>query len=242
MTEVKEVKKELKDYKFNIDLMQKAGLFFGHKTSSTHPRMKKYISGIKNNVHIIDLEKTAEEMRKAMNFIAGKMSEGKTLLLVGTKIQTKKLVKDMGKEIGIPYISERWLGGTFTNFDTIKKRISYFKTLEAKKVSGELEKYTKKERAKMDKELKDLETKFGGIKNMEKLPDLIFVLDMKKDILAIKEAKMRRISVVAIADTNMDPDQADYVIPANDDAILSIKYILEQLKEVILANFPKLEK
>jgi len=134
----------------------------------------------------------------------------------------------------LPYVAERWLGGTFTNFEVIKKRIEYFKDLEKKKTEGELEKYPKTEKAKIDRQLRNLELKFGGIKNLEKLPDAIFVLDMKKDAAAVKEAKMKGIKVIGIADTNVDPTLADFPIPANDDAISSVKYILDKVKEVIL--------
>lgn len=176
MTEIKEEIKE-KDGEFGISLdeMTKAGLYFGHKASKIHPKMKPYISGIKNDIHMIDLDKTAKGLEEALAFVKKTIENGKIILLVGTKIQTKKMVEEFGREMGVPYVSARWLGGTFTNFDTIKKRVFYFKDLEKKKQIGELEKYTKKERAKMDKELRDLETKIGGIKNMEKL--LFFSID-----------------------------------------------------------------
>ena len=235
MAENKEI---INNYGVNLEEMQKAGLFFGHRQSATHPKMKPFISGSKNNVHMIDLEKSAQILNEALSFVEKIIKENKVLLLIGTKIQTKKLVKETATELGLPYISERWLGGTFTNFGTIKKRINYFKDMENKKATGELEKYTKLERIRIDKELKDLEIKFGGIKNMEKLPDAIFVFDMRKDSLAIKEAKDKGVSVIALADTNVDPSPADFAIPANDDAISSIKYILERLKEVVLKNKP----
>ena len=161
------------------------------------------------------------------------MNEGKILMLIGTKIQAKSLVKKMAEDLDLPYVSERWLGGTFTNFKVIKQRIDYFKDLKEKRDKKEFEKYTKKERIKIDQELEDLEMKFGGIKSLEKIPDAIFVLDMKKDGVAAKEARMKGIKVVGIADTNVDPTLADYPIPANDDAISSIKYILDKVKEVI---------
>lgn len=228
----KEVKKQ--DFKLNQDDMVEAGLHFGHRTSRVHPKMKPYIFGIRNTVHLIDLEKTVEKFKQALEFIKEIVSENKTLLLIGTKVQIKELAKDFAKECDLPYITERWLGGTFTNYKTLKQRIEYFKELEEKKKKGELEKYTKKERAKMDKELSDLETKFGGIKDMQGLPDAIFVLDMKKDALAVKEARMKGVKVISIADTNVDPSLADYPIPANDDAISSVKYILEKVKDVII--------
>jgi small subunit ribosomal protein S2 len=222
------------EFKLDPEEMVQAGLHFGHRTSRVYPKMKPYIYGVRNTVHIIDLEKTVEKFREALKFIQELISENKILLLVGTKIQTKDLVESIAKECNLPYINERWLGGTFTNFETIKKRIEYFKDLEKKKAEGELEKYTKKERAKIDQELRGLRLKFGGIKNLERLPDAIFVLDMKKDALAIKEARAKGVKVIGVADTNVDPTLADYPIPANDDAISSIKYILEKVKEVIL--------
>ncbi len=233
-------KKEVKevDFGLNTEEMARAGLHFGHRTSRVHPQMMPYISGIRNTVHIIDLEKTKERFEEALKFIQELIAENKILLLVGTKIQHKESVKDVAKECGLPYVIERWLGGTFTNFETIKKRIEYFNELEKKKAEGGLEKYTKKERAKIDQELKDLEIKFWGIKNLERLPDILFVLDMKKDSLAVKEAKRKGVKIIGISDTNCDPTLVDYPIPANDDAISSIKYILEKVKEVILSQKP----
>jgi len=236
----KEIKKE--DFKLKPEEMAEAGLHFGHRTSRVHPKMKPYIFGNRNTVHLIDLEKTAEKFKQALEFIKEIIFENKTLLLIGTKVQIKDIAKDFAIECGLPYITERWLGGTFTNYKTLKQRIEYFKELEEKKKKGELEKYTKKEKAKINKELSDLETKFGGIKNMQGLPDAIFVLDMKKDALAVKEANMKGVKIIAIADTNVDPSLADYPIPANDDAISSVKYILEKVKDVIIKAKLKVRK
>ena len=233
--------KEKKDFDINLDEMAKAGLHFGHRVSRIYPKMKPYIFGVRNTVHIIDLEKTAEKFKEALNFIKKLISENKTLLLVDTKIQIKDLAREIAKECDLPYITERWLGGTLTNFKIIKKRIDYFEELKEKKNKGELEKYTKKERLKIDRELKNLENKFGGIKNMAQLPDAIFVLDMKKDNLAIKEARGKGVTIIGIADTNVDPTLADYPIPANDDAISSVKYILEKVKEVIISQKSKVK-
>jgi len=224
---------KLGDFNINPEEMAQLGVHFGHRTSRIHPKMAPFLYGIRNSVHIIDLEKTKEKFKEALKFIQELISENKILLLVGTKIQAKELIKNVATECGLPYVNERWLGGTFTNFETIKNRIEYFKDLEKKKAGGELEKYTKKERAKIDQELKDFEFKFGGIKNLERLPDAIFVLDMKKDDLAVKEARMKGIKVIGISDTNCDPTLADFPIPANDDAISSLKYILEKVKEAI---------
>jgi small subunit ribosomal protein S2 len=227
------------DFNISPEDMAKAGLHFGHRTSRVHPKMKPYLFGVRNGVHIIDLEKTAEKLKEALSFIQQLISEEKALLLIGTKVQVKDLVKSTAEECGLPYVSERWLGGTFTNFETIKKRIDYFKEMARKKAEGDLEKYTKKERLEMDKELRELETKVGGIKELTKLPDAIFVLDMIKDKLAIKEAEKKGITIIALSDTSSDPTLVDYAIPANDDAISSVKYILDKVKEVVLAAKPK---
>jgi len=225
-----------KENEFKIDLeeMAKTGMHFGHQTFRSHPKMAPYFAGIKNEIHILDLEKTAEKLREALKFIQEIISQGKILLLIGTKVQVRDLVKNLAKELNLPYVSERWLGGTFTNFETVLKRLEHFKDLEKKKAQGELEKYTKKERLIFEQELKELEMKFGGIKELNKLPYAIFVLDMKKDELAILEAKKKGVKIIGICHTNVDPTLANYPIPANDDSTPSVKYILEKLKETIL--------
>ena len=222
------------DFGISAEEMVKAGLHFGHKSSKIHPKMEPYLYGVRNGIHIIDLEKTKEKLGEALKFIKELISENKVLLVVGTKVQAKKLVEDFAKECGLLYVSERWLGGTFTNFGVIKKRINHFKDLEDKKTKGELEKYTKKERGKIDLELRGFERKFGGIRDMEKLPDAVFVLSIEKDNLVIKEAREKNVKVIAVSDSNTDPTVADYPIPANDDALSSTRYILDKTKEVIL--------
>lgn len=218
----------------NIEDMARAGLNFGHTVSRLHPKMKSYVAGIKNNVHIIDLEKTASEFERALKFISNLVSQGKTILFVGTKVQIKELLKSTAESCGMPYVKDRWLGGTFTNFETISKRVQYFKDLESKKAHGDFEKYTKKERMNFDKELELLKNKFEGIKNMSKLPEAVLILDLKKDDTCAREAKRKGIKIVGIVDTNIDPTLADYPIPANDDAISSVKYILDKIREAIL--------
>jgi len=229
-------KEELKKGEFSLDPeeMLKAGLHFGHRTSKLHPKMKPYIFGVRNTVHIINLEKTAEKLKEALEFIRKLLKEKKTLLFVGTKIQHRELTETIAKECDLPYITERWLGGTLTNFKVMRKRIEYLKEIEEKKKSKDFEKYTKKEKMRIEKELRALEIKFKGIENLTELPDAIFVCDMEKDSLAVKEARMKGIPVIGICDTNVDPTLADFPIPANDDAISSVKYILEKVKEVIL--------
>ncbi|MFH1582489.1 MAG: 30S ribosomal protein S2 [bacterium] len=237
-----EAKTKKSKIKLDPEEMMEAGLHFGHKTSKIHPKIKPYLYGVRNGIYIFDLEKTSEKLNEALDFINNLISEGKTMVLIGTKVQIKSLVGETGREINIPYINDRWLGGTITNFGMIKKSIEHFKELEEKKKTGELAKYTKKERAEFDKKIESLEMKFGGIKELTTIPDAIFVLDMKKDLSAVKEAKLKGISVIGLADTNIDPSLADYPIPANDDAITSVKYILEKLKEVVLRAKPKEKK
>lgn len=225
-----------KDFKIDVEEMAQAGVHFGHKTSNIHPKMEPYLFGARSGIHIIDLDKTKEKLEEALKFISDIVSDGKTLLLVGTKVQIKDLVKKTAEECTLPYVSERWLGGTFTNFSSISKRIEHYKELERKKKEGELEKYTKKEKAKLDKELERLTVKFEGIRNLSGTPEAIFVCDMRKDQLALSEAKAKGVKIIALADTNVDPAQADYVIPANDDALSSVAYILGKVKEVVLKN------
>ncbi len=224
--------------KFGIDLkkMMAAGVHLGHQTSRLHPRMEGFVVGIRNTVHVIDLEKTAALLENALKFISEMIKNKETLLLVGTKIPLKDFVRQTAEDCKLPYVTERWLGGTFTNFEGISKRIKYFKELEDKKETGALVKYTKKERIKIEKELENLSRKFEGIKNIEKLPEAVFICDISKDKLALQEAKIKGIKTVAIVDTNADPSLVDYPIPANDDAIPSVLYILEKVKEVILKS------
>jgi small subunit ribosomal protein S2 len=216
-----------------IEEMGKAGLHFGHRVSFVHPKMKSYIFGVRNDIHIIDLQKTIEKLNEVVDFLKQSISEGKLIMVVCTKPPFKEVVESFAKELGFPYVTERWLGGTFTNFDNIRKRVDYYVSLLKKKEMGEFEKYTKKEKARIDLKIKKLSKKFDGIVNLQRLPDIVFVLDMKKDKLAINEAKKKGIKVVAIADTNVNPDVADYFIPANDDAISSVKYILDKIKGAI---------
>jgi len=231
---------EIEDIKLDIEEMANAGLHLGHARSKFHPKMTPYVFGVRNGVHIIDLEKTKEKLKEALKFIQQLVAENKILLIVGTRFQIKDLVKEFAKEFGFPYVTERWIGGTFTNFQVIRKRCEYLKELEQKLQNQELmEKYTKKERKEMEKKLQKLETKFGGIKNLERLPDAVFVIDMKKDELAVKEARRKGVKIIAISDTDSDPTLVDYPIPANNDAISSVKYILEKVKEAIIIQKSK---
>jgi len=225
-----------KDIKLSVEDMAQAGVNFGHKVSKLHPKMKQYVSGIKNNVHLFDLEKTEKEFDKALKFISKTIADGKTMVFVGTKAQLKAIVQKTAEDCGLPYVTERWLGGTFTNFETIQKRVAYFKDLEAKRASGGLDKYTKKERLDFDKELVILKTKFEGVRNMAKLPDVVFIAGIDRDITAAREAKKKGIKIVAIVDTNVNPDIVDYIIPANDDSMGAVQYVLDRVKECIIES------
>lgn len=227
------VKTKKSEFGIDVEEMMEVGVHLGHRISKLHPKMQENIMGVRNTVHIIDLEKTVKQLTEALKFISEVCKQKGNLLLVGTKIPLKNLVKKIAEDCNLSYVAERWLGGTFTNFKVVQERIKYFKELEKKKKQGELEKYTKKERMKIEKELEDLSQKFGGIKDMEKIPEAVFICDINRDKLALKESKMKGVKVVAIVDTNADPSLVDYPIAANDDAISAVKYILEKVAEVI---------
>ena len=219
---------------FNLEEMAGAGLHFGHRTSKTHPKMKPYVASVRNTIHLINLEKTREKLQEAFGAVCDLVASGKVVLLVGTKVQAKGAVRELAEATGLPYVTERWIGGLLTNFETISKRIAYLKELEEKKQSEEFQKYTKWEQLQMEEEIERLEEKFGGVKTLERLPDAMFLFDLDKNQLAQKEAKLKGMKVFALCDTDLDPTSIDYAIPANDDAASSIKYIAEKLKEAIL--------
>ncbi|MBM4177412.1 30S ribosomal protein S2 [Candidatus Gribaldobacteria bacterium] len=220
--------------KIKIEEMQSAGLHLGHKTSKLNPKVGIFVAGIKNTVHVFDLEKTGEFLEKALSFVKSAGKEKKTFLFVSTKPPLKRLVRELSIELNMPFVVERWLGGTLTNFNVIAKRAQYFKDLEQKKEKGEFEKYTKKERIKKEKDLQSMKLKFEGLKNIEKLPDIIFIADIIKDKLALKEAFENKIKTIAIVDSNADPSLVDFPIPANDDSISSVNYILTKIKAAYL--------
>lgn len=221
------------DFNLEIEEMARAGLHFGHRTFKLHPKMEPYIYGVKNTVHLFDLEKTKEKLEQAMVFIQEQIKQGKKLLLVSTQAQHREPIEAMARELGLAYVTERWLGGTLTNFSVMKKRIDYLKELEQKKNSSDFEKYTKKEQADLEKEINDLGRKFGGVRDLMNLPDLVFACSLRSDELAVKEAKMKQIPVIGVTDSNTDPEMVDYPIPANDDASSSMKYILEKVAKAI---------
>lgn len=213
-----------------------AGVHFGHQTRSWNPRMAKYIFTARNGVHIIDLEKTVVEVEKAYAFVRDTIKEnnGKTILFVGTKKQAQEAVKAEAERCGMFYVNERWLGGLLTNWKTIKTRIDRLKSINAKEASGELSILTKKEAAQLIKERDLLERNLGGIKNMVRLPDIIFIIDIEKEHLAVEEARKLHIPIVALVDTKCNPDLVDYVIPGNDDAIRAVKLITSTIASAVI--------
>jgi small subunit ribosomal protein S2 len=218
----------------NMKQLLEAGVHFGHQTRRWNPKMKPYIFGARNGIHIIDLQKTVRLFRIAYDFIVRTVSDGYPLLFVGTKKQGHESVVEESERCGMFHVVNRWLGGTLTNFQTIKKSIARLKELEQMKEDGSINRYTKKEILKMDKELFKLERNLGGIKNMDELPGAVFVVDPKREKIAVREARKLGIPVIAIADSNCDPDDIDFIIPGNDDAIRAIRLICSKVADAAI--------
>ena len=211
-----------------------AGVHFGHQTRRWDPRMAEYIFQARNGIHIIDLQKASKKIDEAYEFIKEQVEEGKTVLFVGTKKQAQDCMKDAAIKSGMYYVNQRWLGGMLTNFDTIQKRIQRLKDLEKMEEDGTFDVLPKKEVILLKKEMEKLEKNLGGIKEMDKLPGVIFLVDPKKEKIAIAEAKKLGIPVVATVDTNCDPDEVDFPIPANDDAIRAVKLLAGKMADAVL--------
>jgi len=218
----------------SIEEMLKAGMHFGHRTSKWHPKMEPFIFGSRKGIHIVDLRKTQVLLAEALEYLKKQASEGKSILLVGTKMQVKNTLKKVATEVEMPYVSERWLGGFLTNFAVIRSLVKKFKDLVEKRSAGKLDKYTKKERLNFDREITKLETSVGGLVSLTKTPDIIFIWDIKKEKTAFTEAVKKKIPVVAVCDTNVNPAGVKYIIPTNDDATKGIKLVMELVKEAIL--------
>ena len=211
-----------------------AGVHFGHQTRRWDPRMAEYIFQARNGIHIIDLQKTSKKIDEAYAFIKEQVEEGKTVLFVGTKKQAQECMKEAAIKSGMYYVDQRWLGGMLTNFDTIQKRIQRLKDLEKMEQDGTFDVLPKKEVILLKKEMEKLEKNLGGIKEMDKLPGVIFLVDPKKERIAILEAKKLNIPVVGIVDTNCNPEDLDYPIPGNDDAIRAVKLIADVMANAII--------
>ncbi len=206
------------------ELLQ-SGAHFGHRTERWHPKMAQYIHGARGGVHIIDLIQTEDLLEEAEKFVRQLTAQGKAVLFVATKRQAKAIVTEAAKSADMPYVTHRWLGGMMTNWETISKRIRHLKKLESAREDGSLERMTKKERLLIDNEIEKLTKVFLGVKELEGTPGAIFVVDVMREETAIKEAKTLKIPVIAMADTNANPESVDYIIPANDDAIRSIQLV-----------------
>ena len=211
-----------------------AGVHFGHQTRRWDPRMAEYIFQARNGIHIIDLQKTSKKLDEAYAFIKEQAEEGKTILFVGTKKQAQECVKEAAEKSGMFYVNERWLGGTLTNFKTIRKRIERLAELEKMQEDGTFDVLPKKEVILLKKEMDKLEKNLGGIKEMTQIPDVIFVVDPKKEHIAVQEARKLNIPLVGLVDTNCDPNDVDYVIPGNDDAIRAVKLVTDVLANAVI--------
>lgn len=211
----------------NLVEMLQAGAHFGHQTSKWHPKMKKYIFGSRDGIHIINLEETQKALDEALGFMKRIAARGGVVLFVGTKKQAAPIVETAAKSCGMPYVSKRWLGGTLTNFASVAQQIRKFKEMKRKQEKGELAKYTKLEQLRMAEQIDILEEKVGGMQDLARIPDAVFIFDVKKDKTALAEAVRRGVKVVAVCDTNVDPSDVDYPIPANDDAVKAIQLVAD---------------
>lgn len=208
-----------------MEEMLKAGVHFGHQVSKRHPKMMPYVFGVRNGITVIDLAKTETKLREALDFVRQTASEGGLIVFVGTKRQAKDIVKKYAADCGMPYVTNRWMGGLLTNFDVIGKVIRKYKDLRAKQESGELAKYTKKEQSSINKYLNKMEEMVGGLLNLNRIPAAVYVVDLKAEATAKSEALSKGLPVIAIADSNVNPEGIAYPIPANDDATKSIELI-----------------
>ena len=211
-----------------------AGVHFGHQTRRWDPKMAEYIFQARNGIHIIDLQKTSKKIDEAYAFLKEQAEEGKTVLFVGTKKQAQECVKEAAEKSGMYYVDQRWLGGMLTNFETIRARVQRLKDLETMQEDGTFDVLPKKEVILLKKEMEKLEKNLGGIKNMEEIPGVIFLVDPKKEHIAILEAKRLGIPVIGLVDTNCNPEEVDYAIPGNDDAIRAVKLITDVMANAII--------
>ena len=217
------------------DLLE-AGVHFGHQTKRWNPKMKAYIFGERNGIYIIDLAKTARLFREAEQFVANLAAEGRTVLFVGTKRQAQDAIAEEAQRCSMFFVNQRWLGGLLTNFSTIQRSLSRLRDLEAMETDGRYETMSKKEIAQLEKEKRKLQKNLEGIRNMTRLPDALFVVDTRKEKIAVDEARKLKIPVIGVVDTNCDPDEVDYVIPGNDDALRAIRLFASRIADAVNAG------
>lgn len=222
--------------KVNLRTLLEAGCHYGHQRRRWNPKMKPYIFGSRNDIYIIDLKQTLFDADKAYTYLKSVAAKGGTVLFVGTKKQAQEPVEKEAQRAGMPYVSNRWLGGLLTNFVTMRSRVERMQELEAMQEDGRMEALPKKEQALLTKELEKLQKNLGGVRDMKRLPEALFVIDTKREEIAVKEANRLGIPVVALIDTNSDPDVIDYGIPANDDAIRSVTLMCQVMADAILAG------
>ncbi|MFA5051816.1 MAG: 30S ribosomal protein S2 [Patescibacteria group bacterium] len=224
---------------YSLQEMLQKGVHFGHQKKSWHPKMAQYIYTTRAGVHIFDLEKTAQKLSEAADFVRSVASSGGKILFVSTKRQAQAIVRKAAASVNMPFATISWIGGTLTNFDHIIKQVHLLKDLRKKRAGGELAKYTKRERLQFDEQIASLEKTVGGIETLESLPQALFIVDLKKEKTALREAKKKKIPVVAMVDSNCNPDLVDYAIPSNDDATKSIEYIVNAVTTAIADTVKK---
>src|SRR5579872_7383322 len=217
------------------DLLE-AGVHFGHQTKRWNPKMKPYIFGERNGIYIIDLGRTAKLYKEAADFITDVVADGRTILFVGTKRQAQDAIAEEAQRCGMFFVNQRWLGGLLTNFTTIQRSLARLRDLEAMETDGRYETITKKEIAQIEKEKRKLQKNLEGIRNMTRLPDAVFVVDTRKEKIAVDEARKLKIPVIGVVDTNCDPDEVDFVIPGNDDALRAIRLFAAKIAEAVTAG------
>lgn len=226
----------------SMKLLLEAGVHFGHQTNKWNPKMKPYIFGARNGIYIIDLQQTVGMFQAAYDFVVNLVAEGRDVLFIGTKKQSQEAVKEEAERCGMPFVNQRWLGGMLTNFNTISKRIERLNTLQKMFADDSIKAFPKKEIMKLQKEMNKLDKVLGGIKLIKRVPGGLFVVDPKRESIAVKEARKLRIPIVAIVDTNCDPDDIDYVIPGNDDAIRAIKLFASKIADAVVDGKKRFEE
>ena len=228
--------------KVSLDQLLDSGAHFGHQTRRWNPKMEEYLYGQENGVHIFDLTKVKPLIEEALGFLTRSVKEGKTILILGTKKQVRDKVAEVAERVGVPYVNERWLGGTISNFPQMQRSLKKMEEMKENMTSGFYNKYTKKERLLIDREIARLERFFGGIKTLTNVPDVVVVVDTKRESGAVHEANVRKVPVVGIVDSNSDPDLIDYPIPMNDDASKALEYMLDLIGEAIEEGKTKVGK
>ena len=218
----------------SMKMLLESGVHFGHQTRRWNPKMRPFIFTERNGIHIIDLQQTVGRFDAAYEYVRALAEDGRTILLVGTKKQAQEAVQEAATRCGMYYVNQRWLGGTLTNFQTIQQRLRHLSSLETMRDTGELASLPKREGLEIEREIEKLNRMLGGIKGMKRLPDALFVVDTKKERLAMMEALRLQVPVVALADTNSDPDEIDYPIPANDDAIRAVRLICDRVADAVI--------